>query len=84
MLAIIDEFYEHENTFVDSVLPKQDYEQMTAEIKGAYESIIKKVDGIAAKVIEKKASVELKIDAELRHAINDIQVTKEELLQKLS
>ena len=78
MLAIVDEFYEHENRFGDSVLPKQDYEQMAAEIKGAYVSIMKKVDGIAAKVIDKKASVELKIDAELRHAISNAQfVTKE-------
>ena len=48
MMAILDEFYENENTSGDSVLSQDIYEQMKSDIKGAYDSLIQKFDAAAA------------------------------------
>ncbi len=71
MLAFVEEFYEHENTFGDSAICQEEFNQMNNEIKGAYNGLILKVSGIAKKVFEKKISFERQNEAELIFALND-------------
>ena len=52
---------------------------MTGDIKGAYDSVIKDVDAIAALVTKRKISVEVQNEAQLRGAIIEVQVTKAQL-----
>jgi hypothetical protein len=52
---------------------------MTGDIKGAYDSVIKDVDAIAALVTKRKISVEVQNEMELRGAIIEVQVTKAQL-----
>jgi hypothetical protein len=58
MLALVEEFYSRESTFLDSVLSKEKYEQMTYGIRKAYSSLLQGVDDIAEQVEAKKVSIE--------------------------
>ena len=75
MLEIVDKFYENESTQGDPVLSKEEYEEMADDIKGAYASLMKKIDAAATKVMEKKTSIERQNEQELKDAISSAQST---------
>ena len=65
MLALVDEFYSHESTFLDSVLSKEKYEQMTDGVRQAYSSLLQSVEDIAEQVEAKKGSIERQDELEI-------------------
>ena len=58
MLNLVDEFYEHENTFHDSVFSKEKYDRMTSNIRGAFDTLMKDVDATATDIMVLQVDVE--------------------------
>jgi len=46
MLNLVEEFYEHENTFGNSVIPKEKYDRMNSHIRGAFENLMQDVNSV--------------------------------------
>jgi hypothetical protein len=83
MLAFVDEFYSHESEFLDSVLSKEKYEQMTDGIRKAYSILLQGVDDIAEQVEAKKVSLERQDELELVAMVREAKATKGKLIETL-
>ena len=44
MLNVVEEYYEHENTFANPVISREKFDRMASNIRGAFDNVMPDID----------------------------------------
>ena len=58
MLNVLEEYYEHENTFANSVISREKFDRMASTIRKAFEDLMPDIDAAVIDIKKLKIAVE--------------------------